>query len=507
MTETAYDTVDYPSRPLSQAHPDKLATAAVLHGLEPPPLTRFRMLELGCGDAANLIPLALEYPDAHFLGIDLAPGPVARGRSVAERLGLRNLELRAADVTAFPADAGQFDYVLAHGLFSWVPEPVRLAILRVYRDHLSPGGVGYLSYNAFPGCRVRQMFWDMFRLHTPESADPAERVRRSRELLDFLKAGVPADEPLSPLVRKRAEDLLADGALGVLFHDDLSSVNQPYYFREFVALARAHGLEYLAEADFFEMQTRAYPPAVRERLMAEPDRVEREQLLDFLKARQFRQTLLVKAGRDVKPAPEPEVVERFHLLSPVEPDGPIDLAPKAVMRFKGPQGARMGLDHPLSKATLLTLRDAWPTPVPFAEVLARATARLPANEPPTDDDREILRQVLLAGFETNLLRYQLRAPRGTQAVSARPVASPLIRLQLSEGERLVTTLYHTLLDMDKPLDCLVLQLADGTRTLPEIAAALEAIQEPGPAAAGVAQLEDAARQTLTRAARVGALVG
>ena len=153
---TSYDTVAYPSYPLRQAHPDLLATIATLHGLNPARPSRCRVLELGGGDGANLIPLAYAFPESAFLGIDLAPTPVQSGRNCIAELGLTNLELRCDDVMNLPADLGRFDYIIAHGLYSWVPSTVRDHIMSIAHDHLAPHGVLYVSFNVYPGCHIRR---------------------------------------------------------------------------------------------------------------------------------------------------------------------------------------------------------------------------------------------------------------------------------------------------------------------------------------------------------------
>ena len=61
------------------------------------------------------------------MGCDLAGRPIAAGRRIAAALGLSNLTLVHADMRALPAALGEFDYVIAHGVYSWVPANVRRA--------------------------------------------------------------------------------------------------------------------------------------------------------------------------------------------------------------------------------------------------------------------------------------------------------------------------------------------------------------------------------------------
>src|SRR5919197_3347157 len=126
---TAYDEVLYPNYVHAQSHPDRLATLATLFGMRSARVGRCRVLELACGDGGNLIPLALDLAGSEFVGIDLAARPVAKGRRMIAALGLKNIELRQLDLMSLPRTLGQFDYIMAHGLYSWVPPAVQDRIL------------------------------------------------------------------------------------------------------------------------------------------------------------------------------------------------------------------------------------------------------------------------------------------------------------------------------------------------------------------------------------------
>src|SRR5262249_26620757 len=149
----AYDEVVYPSYVYSQTHPDRLATIATLLGMNPTSVESCRVLELGCGAGGNLIPMAFDLSESGFVGIDLAGSAISQGRELIKALGLKNISLQQADLMDLSSELGKFDYIIAHGLFSWVPEVVRDRILAICRAHLAPEGVAYISYNAYPGCR------------------------------------------------------------------------------------------------------------------------------------------------------------------------------------------------------------------------------------------------------------------------------------------------------------------------------------------------------------------
>ena len=143
--------------------------------------TSARVLELGCADGGNLIPMAWYLPKARFLGVDRAAGSLATGRAIADRLALSNLELRQADIADLdPASLGLFDYILIHGVWSCVPFAIQEQILRLCGACLAPQGIAYVSYNTLPGWHPRSMVRDFLRYHTRLIRDPAIRLAARR---------------------------------------------------------------------------------------------------------------------------------------------------------------------------------------------------------------------------------------------------------------------------------------------------------------------------------------
>src|SRR5262249_48875673 len=153
----AYDAVLYPTVALPQGHPDRLATIATLFGMNPAPFERCRVLEIACSDGGNLIPMAYAQPESTFVGVDLSGSAVAQGQRDISALGLKNIQLHLADLMEFKTEGEPFDYIIAHGFYSWAPPPVRDRLLAFCHEHLAPQGIAYVSYNAMPGGHIRRM--------------------------------------------------------------------------------------------------------------------------------------------------------------------------------------------------------------------------------------------------------------------------------------------------------------------------------------------------------------
>jgi cyclopropane fatty-acyl-phospholipid synthase-like methyltransferase len=445
-----YDAVPYPGHPFAQTHPDRLATLATLFGLEPPPVEGCRVLELGCGDGGNLVPMALALPGARFLGVDAAEGAIARGRTLVEALELSNIELEALPIEEFEPPAAGFDYVIAHGVYSWVAPPVRHRLLALCREALSEQGVAYVSYNALPGGRLREALRDMLVFHTAALEQPDERVEQGRALLRFLLEGWSERHEFGAVMRRHAERLLERGD-ETLFHDELAMVNESVYFHEFAAHAGRHRLQYLAEADFFEMQIGTLPERVASELLSVEDPLQREQYLDFLKGRMFRQTLLCREELVLDRSPRPAVVERMAVSSPVGPRG----APGSdgQTTFEGPSGSTLTTDHPVVRGALERLGRSWPSALWVRELI-------PAEA--SEADRQALCDALLRSYAGNLVQLHVHPPELAASAGMLPEASPLARHQARSGT-LATNLRHTSVRIEDDLGRRLVSLLDGKR--------------------------------------------
>src|SRR5205814_1187267 len=185
-TDSLYETVPYPPLIHPETHPDRIAVTARLLGLQAAPPDGCRVLDLGCGIGSNLIAMAELLPGSRFVGIDLAENQVQEGRATAGRIGLTNIEFRQADIMNLKEGFDQFDYVIAHGVYAWVPVEVRQKMLRLMRTILSPNGVAYVSYATYPGAYPMRAVRDIMLYRTRDIREPEERARVARDFMAFL---------------------------------------------------------------------------------------------------------------------------------------------------------------------------------------------------------------------------------------------------------------------------------------------------------------------------------
>lgn len=506
--ETGYDLVPYESKPYPQTHPDRLATIARLFGLSAQPPDQCSVLELGCAAGGNVIAMAVELPNSTFLGIDASGRQVDDGLETIEALGLGNVELRRADILAL-TDLGTFDYVVCHGVFSWVPEAVQERIFEICAQSLAKNGVAYVSYNTYPGWHFRGMVREMMRYHAAQFDDPAVRVQQAAALLDFLAASVAPQEGPYGQFLKRELDLLRRLSGSYLFHEHLEENNEPLYFHRFMERAAAHGLRYLGEADMPSMAAFRFPEEVRATLRRiSSDQIQAEQYLDFLRNRMFRQTLLFRDHLTVDRTVDPDRLFELHIAAAVTPEAE-DAVAGTSRSFRGRGNQRVTSHDPSLTLALELLAETWPGAVPFGEVAEAAGATGSAREGLA---ARLLRLYLSGGP----LELRISPPPFVRLVSERPSASPLARHQARQGGA-VTNLRHEQVRLNG-VETFVLPTLDGTRDRQAIAASIrEAIRTGALAPSGERQLlvgadevavaERAADVALTRLASSALLVG
>ena len=468
ITTESYDDILYPSYAHKQTHPDRLAVLSRLFGMSPAPVDRCRVLELGCGNGSNLIPMAFNLRESEFIGIDRAALPIEKGNAMLQALALRNISLHQLDLLDASTDLGQFDYIVAHGLYSWVPDQVKARILDVCRSHLNPQGIAFISYNAYPGGHLRDMVRQMLLFHVRDFSEPQQRINQSIALLQFLvNSRIKGDTYTEFLHEELEQTLKLDQAN--LYHDQLGNINTPTYVHQFVSSAVQHGLQFLAEADFFEMQYHIYPPETVKLLgtLAEKSVILKEQYLDFLKCRRFRQTLLCHSEVKLNPQPSAQALITLYVASAAKPvAGKSDLSPKVVQEFVGPRGAKIATDYPLAKAALGHLSGIYPLSIHFEDLLTVARTLRGSvdgqNSVDAEDEVQALAEILLHAYSAGLLELFPRAPDYQTIVSERPSASGLARWQVAT-DTIVTNMLHVNIEVEDEIGRQLLVLLDGTR--------------------------------------------
>jgi len=466
-----YDAIAYGAQANAFSHPSHLASMATLFGLRPADVATSRVLEVGCSDGSNLLPMAATFPDAHFVGCDLSARAIAAATSAATELGLSNVTLLQEDFAAIPPALGRFDYIVAHGIYSWVPPAARDALFNLAAERLSTHGVMFVSYNVYPGCHVRQAAWEALHFHVDGIADLRARLDAARSLAALLAEPGLTHEKSDVLFRDefRRVSQQSDSAL---FHDDLAQPNDPVYFHQFAAHAARHGLSFLAEAKLLMMSSAGLSPRVQQ-FVAGAERLAREQYLDFVRVRRFRQSLVCRADAVAESRLVATNVASMHASASTT----LVRAAAEGKAFAGtlPASAPGTVSEPeILRAFLHWLLERSPRSVTMTETRAWAEEFRGDRATPSGFAIE---SMLLDACVVGTVDLHVAPLALVSAPGPRPQASSSARWQARRGQA-VTNLRHETMTLQDPAALKLLALLDGTSDREHLAAAMTPLLGP-----------------------------
>jgi SAM-dependent methyltransferase len=465
----SYEQIPYDSTPRHQTLPDTLAVVAILLGLSPPPVEHCRVLELGCATGGNILPMALAFPNAHFTGIDLSPRQIEIASAVARASGAANIQFLPKSITDITPDFGQFDYILCHGVYTWVPIPVRDKILDICRDNLSPQGVAYLSYNTYPGWHGRGMIREMMRFHTRHSPDSLAQVAQGRQFLELLgQYAIKTDAGYNGIINEEL-DLIRKEQDYYIAHEYFEDSNSPLYFHEFAAQLAQHDLQFLGESPLSGGAFGQLAATLRPFLKNFPNNpLDQEQYFDFARNRTFRRSLVIHSNLPLH-APSAEAINNLHVEGLARADSPdARLYDTSEERFHISDGVSMTANNPIVKTTLKTLHELWPGSIPFPELQQRIAARLAEHNVPYQSQplEEHLAPLLLHCYLGAIVDLHTVPPRFTTRTSERPCAFSLARLQAAQANNVSNLRHRTVALSD--FDRLLLPRLDGEAARPDL---------------------------------------
>jgi predicted O-methyltransferase YrrM len=445
LSAASYDQTPYPSHAITETHPGRLAAIAQLLGVSVPAVSAARVLELGCARGGNLLPMATSLPHASFVGVDLSPVQIAEADERRRDAGITNVRFLVADLEKLPDDLGTFDFILCHGVLSWVPEQTQRAIFAVLQQRLAPQGVAFVSYNVLPGFRLRQLTRELlgFYANDPalEAAEPLVRLGFALEKLRQI-GNVDHDTTFHRALREEAENL-ARCSPAYVVHEHLEETNTPLAFATFQALAEEQGLSWLAECPLH----RTWPDEPRASAVLQLGHQTRtharllraQSEVDLILGRPFRRSLLVR-----------QTALPSDLGPPLEPLRAADLW------VRSPPGS---LDPPAPFAAAPYLDEVWPrslSPRMLTEALGPSAALV--------DVTTAIVELVTSTRSLELLAFQ---PPVATEISLRPMIPAYARRCLAESG-VADNLFHEEVRAEDPWLRRAAPLFDGTRTVEEV---------------------------------------
>lgn len=509
-----YEEILYDDFPYEDAHIARLATIAHLFELSPSPIDQCRVLELGCGLGGNLIPMAELFPQSQFIGIDLSGPQIERGQRTIQSLDLRNIELCAMNILDIPDGLGPFDYIVCHGVYSWVPPEVQQKILSIARQKLTQNGIAYISFNTLPGWHLRGMLREVLLRETQFAENKQEKIQRGRDLLALLSYSG-SDPKGGGAWLKNELALLDQMSDSYILYEHLARHNRPMYFKDFAAEAARFGLQYLGDAHFYSMVPERFGNQAAQAIQSMSKTIlDIEHYMDLLEIRYFRRTLLCHREQRINRSISFERLKGLWVSTPLKPNSADpDIQSDAVETFDASDYLELSTSLPLLKAALVVLSHHYPSYIQFEHLCGMAKALL-ADPNGDASDEERLARNLLGLFSRNQIQLSVYPPPCIPRAGMHPQTSALARLQASWKMPGCTNLKHRNIGVDS-FERALLSRMDGTHTLEDlvgfvlqdIEAGLVSVELNGAPCSDSSVIAEVAHKKLARLGQLGFLFG
>jgi methyltransferase-like protein/cyclopropane fatty-acyl-phospholipid synthase-like methyltransferase len=464
---TSYDETPYPNNAYCESTPENCYTIARLFKLNPPNYRKASVLELGCARGGNIIPLAHGYPDSEFVGIDLSEKQIETGQKQIDELNLTNIQLRNMSILDADRSLGEFDYIICHGVFSWVDNTVQEKILSLCNELLSANGIAYVSYNTLPGWNSLRTIRDMMKFHTREITVPKTRAQQARAVLDFVLAGSQENNSSHTDFLREEARKLADVQDNYLLHDHLEVENNPLYFYQFIETAERHNLQYLADTSLSTMFTGNLPTETAVKLRGLENLVKTEQYMDFMCDRRFRRSLLCRREQMIHRDIKTTDIQHYYLSMPLPDDAITEeqINGDAILRLSS-RGINYKVEDPFSKQVIGVLLQQKRKPMHFDDLCQHLQLITGLD---LEDIRERLfnKVSLIHLLFSDVINIHSDAGSDTTTVTDFPTVSGLARYQCKAGHR-ITNLRHQNVQL-REQEQWVLVAADGSKSLSDLA--------------------------------------
>lgn len=321
--KNSYNKTPYKSYPHHKSSPENLCSLGRLFGVKTPSIESAKILELGCSEGHNLLPHAANFPHSTFVGVDLSSVHINAANNHVKNMGLSNVTFHNCSITDINKDWGQFDYIIAHGVISWVPNFVREKIFSVCSKNLSENGIAYISYNVLPGWNIIRGIRNMMIYATANLLDPAQKVSKARKLLNVIADSLQGSNNFYAQTLQKEAIKISKHEDYYIRHEYLEEENKQYYFHEFLAEVEKHKLQYLSDCSLSSIYPNKFLRRIDEVLEKIEEVAQVEQYMDFLTNRRFRSSLLVHSKIGVNRKISSEIIKNFTITTSIIPEYPL----------------------------------------------------------------------------------------------------------------------------------------------------------------------------------------
>lgn len=333
--------VTYTDNVYREMTPTWLAYTAMLLGQRPPDLSQpFRYADLGCGFGMTALFVAATCSHAEVWGFDFNPAHIEVARRAAAELGLGNItfaETSFADLARLPsASLPEFDFIVSHGVLSWISLANRQCLFDVVSQRLRAGGLAYMSYNTLPGWAAMTPLRELMRLLASSGTNRSDQVMHSiLDLLDRARTGGARYFTANPEIEARL-NILRKQNPRYFAHEFLNADWHPLMFSNVADAMQDARCHYLGSATLAENFDVASVPADMVPLLAETHDLRiRETLRDLGMARGFRRDVYRRGLVQLLPAEQAALLETLRVTR-------VGALPEGEISFTTPAGTLTG---------------------------------------------------------------------------------------------------------------------------------------------------------------------
>ena len=286
--------------------PNHLRIVQLLNGQRPPDRdAKYRCLEIGAGSGVGLAVIAASDPNGEFVAVDYMPGHIAAGAQFGRAAKMTNIDFVEADIVELvnsnDHDLGEFDYIICHGVYSWVGPQVREAILALLRKSLRPGGLLFFGYNSLPGWTMTGPAQKLISEFGKSAAGAVQdRVVGAFDFVNQM-ARLEAkflDPDQIPVLGRKASDGVADlggNEIRYLAHEYFSEQWSPEYFIDVARELAAEKMDFVGSATMTDLFSPMVATEPQRQLLANvPDKLMVEQLKDYFSPQMYRRDVYVR---------------------------------------------------------------------------------------------------------------------------------------------------------------------------------------------------------------------
>lgn len=458
----------FDSRPDPERHPDRMRTLARLKGLNPTAVSKATILDIGCGTGLDLLAHAIAFPTAKFIGLDIAAEFINLGKQIIKELKLENVQLVCGDIKEYKTDL-RFDYIICHGVYSWVNSELQQSLLSVIQSTLEPTGIAYISYNSLPGWHYRRVVQRLIKLFDDQKLAVQQRVDLAINSMNKALLGLSdMSDHQTECLRNELQSCLKQSP-AFIYHELLNFDCTAEYLEDFARKAADYRLRYFADGRPTRIREHRYTEAERKRAAQlglagqNPEKIE--QFWDLLQPLALRGALFCHADQAVSSAPEYSHVMQMYISSALVAESKdVDLAGTRTETFRDARDLLVEVSDPILKSILTGLSGNWPKAVAVKEIIQNPKlSQLPSSTS--------LLQELGQYFLQGLVQLYNEVHLATNKIMERPKVFPLAICQARIGFAWVTNARFEFLPINE-FDRELIQLLDGNNDSDRCVAAL-----------------------------------